>query len=102
MPPASSKQLTIEDLQATAKARGGRGLSQASVIVLSRLECECAQGHRWESRAVNVRSGSWCPLCDSWQRRGLSNAFQREHTDPVVTAAFDAIMGMGIAESLSD
>ncbi|CAG9252636.1 hypothetical protein PUN4_1880005 [Paraburkholderia unamae] len=54
MPPASSKQLTIKDLQVTAKARGGRGLSQAYVIVLSRLECECAQGHRWESKAVKT------------------------------------------------
>ena len=61
---AGLKKLTIEEMQEIAKSRGGKCLSKKYVNSRTKLEWECAEGHRWKSKPANVRtSGSWCPKC---------------------------------------
>lgn len=56
-------KLTLEQVQASAAARGGRLLSQRYQRSGVRLLWECGTGHRWLANANSIRSGSWCPVC---------------------------------------
>lgn len=58
-----SASLTIEEMQAIAAARGGRCLSTQYVNAKTRLEWECAAGHRWLAIPGNVTHGTWCGAC---------------------------------------
>lgn len=60
---AGSKRLTIGDMQETANAHGGKCLSIKYYNVSTKLLWECAEGHRWEARPTDIRSGTWCPSC---------------------------------------
>ena len=55
--------LGIKVFQGIAEAKGGKCLSTEYESNESRLEFECAAGHRWTTRALIVRRGSWCPKC---------------------------------------
>jgi len=57
-------KLTIEEMQALAKNRGGKCLSKKYVNQDTHLEWECAEGHRWKAKSAHVKNaGSWCPEC---------------------------------------
>jgi hypothetical protein len=60
---SSTAPLTIEDMQATAAARGGLCLSATYVNTQTPLLWQCALGHTWKARPSNVRTKSWCPTC---------------------------------------
>ena len=62
------KRLTIEQMQAIAKERGGKCLSKKYVNQKTKLEWECANGHRWKATSDSVKGGSWCQKC-YWQSR---------------------------------
>ena len=51
-----------------AKGLGGKCLSDSYVNNSTRLEWECATGHRWSAIPMSVRKGHWCPLCASKSR----------------------------------
>jgi hypothetical protein len=55
--------LSIDDMKATAKKRGGLCLSETYENQRSRLRWRCSQGHEWEAAAMSIRNGSWCPTC---------------------------------------
>jgi hypothetical protein len=55
--------LSIEDMKAAAKKRGGMCLSKKYENQRSRLRWRCAHGHEWEALSMNIRHGSWCPIC---------------------------------------
>lgn len=55
--------LTIEDMQALARARGGECRAAAYVNARTPLEWSCADGHVWAARPASVRAGTWCPRC---------------------------------------
>jgi len=58
------KKLTIEQMQAIAKNRGGKCLSNKYVNAHTDLLWECSKGHRWKATSNNVKNGkSWCPKC---------------------------------------
>ena len=61
------KRLTIEDMREAARLKGGRCLSEKYENVNTRLLWQCSDGHKWKSRAINVRAGKWCPEC--WNQR---------------------------------
>jgi len=54
---------TIEEMQAIAKERGGRCLSNAYVNSNTKLLWVCTEGHQWEATPGTVKRGSWCPFC---------------------------------------
>ena len=57
------KAPTIEDMRAVAESRGGKCLSSEYVHSQTPLEWECANGHRWKAKPVNVNQGHWCHVC---------------------------------------
>jgi len=57
-------KLTLRDMQALAKARGGECLSIKYRNIMGKLKWRCKAGHEWEATANDVKnSGSWCPTC---------------------------------------
>jgi hypothetical protein len=60
---AGKKKLTISELRLLAKARGGRCKSTVYVNNKTKLQWECADGHRWVASAQKIRQGQWCPTC---------------------------------------
>ncbi len=56
-------KLSIETMREMAAERGGRCLSDTYVNQLTKLEWECARGHRWHSAPRNIRKGHWCAQC---------------------------------------
>lgn len=58
------KRLTLDDLQAAAKSRGGRCLSENYLGSSQKIQWQCSKGHLWEAAARNIiNSSSWCPYC---------------------------------------
>tara|TARA_B100001123_G_scaffold204876_1_gene232273 strand:+ start:102 stop:995 length:894 start_codon:yes stop_codon:yes gene_type:complete len=59
-----SKRLTIEEMQAIAKERGGKCLSKEYINNKTNLEWECAKGHKFPKTPTSVKNrGSWCNEC---------------------------------------
>lgn len=62
--------LGIERMREVAHKHGGKCLSKEYVNNKTPLLGECAEGHRWNARPLNViHDGTWCPICT---RRGLT------------------------------
>jgi len=60
---AGHARLTIEAMREIAESHGGRCLSSTYTNVYTKLLWECAAGHQWEAIPMNIRAGSWCPVC---------------------------------------
>lgn len=54
---------TIEDMQAFAKAKGGKCLSKSYKNSKLLLKWRCKKGHVWEVKAASVIHGHWCNEC---------------------------------------
>ena len=68
-------KLTIEEMQAIAKSRGGKCLSKKYVNAHSKLEWECSEGHIWKALPCNIKQGKWCNICSS-KRAGKSKRLE--------------------------
>jgi len=56
--------LTLKKMQKIALDRKGKCLTAHDLINFQTLiEWECELGHRWESTAISVTLGWWCPEC---------------------------------------
>lgn len=55
--------VTLDDVQETARQRGGKCLSRRYLGADEKLLWSCAKGHVWKARPVAVRYGSWCGEC---------------------------------------
>jgi hypothetical protein len=62
-PRAGIRRLDIYDMQRIARERGGRCVSEFYVNTQTKLEWECAEGHRWRTTPRQIRAGHWCPDC---------------------------------------
>lgn len=56
-------RLSLDEIQKTARVRGGSCVNAEYKNNKQKLEWQCAQGHRWHARAMNIRAGNWCPTC---------------------------------------
>src|ERR1017187_8588264 len=55
---------SIEDMQAIAKAKGGKCLSDEYKGIMHKLQWQCKEGHTWFAGPNNLINGnSWCPVC---------------------------------------
>ena len=54
---------SIESMQELALSRGGVCLSEEYTNSKSKLLWQCGKGHRWRAVPVEIRRGSWCPVC---------------------------------------
>ena len=55
--------LTLDDMHAIARKRGGTCLSEHYVNNQTPLRWQCKYGHIWEATPSNVKRGTWCPVC---------------------------------------
>lgn len=56
---------TLTDMQALASKRDGKCLSKHYVNVITHLEWECADKHKWFAIPSDIKRGRWCPECNS-------------------------------------
>jgi hypothetical protein len=63
-------KLTVEEMRAIAKERGGECLSEQYVNLGTKLSWRCAHGHEWSATPNNVKyAKAWCPVCALGRRR---------------------------------
>jgi hypothetical protein len=62
---AASQRNSISEYQTIARERGGKLLSTEYKNNVQKLSWECGLGHKWESRALHVKRGGWCPICST-------------------------------------
>jgi len=61
---ARRSRITLEQMQAVAKERGGECLSTVYVTSATKLRWRCAEGHEWEATPSSVNNQeTWCPAC---------------------------------------
>lgn len=61
---AKAKHIGIEAYKTAAAQKGGKCLSTTIDSCFDKLEFECAEGHRWYSRADQIKNTKkWCPKC---------------------------------------
>lgn len=58
-----ANRLTLEEMQALARSRGGRCQSKEYVNSKTPLTWRCKKGHVWHARSSPVKMGTWCPWC---------------------------------------
>jgi hypothetical protein len=54
---------TLEMFQEIAAGHNGKLLSAKLINSLTKLEFECAEGHRWKALPGSILNGSWCRKC---------------------------------------
>ncbi len=59
------RSINIERLQELATKKNGKCLSEEIIDKNSLLNWECEHGHVWQSKAVNIIKGGWCPICNN-------------------------------------
>lgn len=64
-------KLTIDDMHALAKARGGKCLSEAYINTKTKMRWQCIEGHTWDAIPSNVRRKAWCPECAGCAKLGI-------------------------------
>ncbi|MCP4914581.1 MAG: hypothetical protein GY909_15810 [Oligoflexia bacterium] len=74
---AGVKKKTIKDMHDLAKSKGGGCLSKEYINMLTKLEWQCKEGHRWEATPNSINNGSWCPKCSDKQRQVTIEDMQR-------------------------
>jgi hypothetical protein len=63
----------INFMQELAQRHGGKCLSSYYVNAHTKLEWECAKGHRWWAKPNTVQQGSWCSHCSGKEDRTLQD-----------------------------
>ncbi|WP_232434605.1 hypothetical protein [Burkholderia ubonensis] len=58
-----ANKLGIDLMRSIAAERGGACISKTYVNSSTRLEWECARGHRWLATPNTIRRGHWCARC---------------------------------------
>lgn len=71
----ADKHRHYSELDALAKAYGGRIVSEEYVASSVKMKFECIDGHQWEARPNDVKRGTWCPLCRSNKSENLVRSF---------------------------
>ncbi|TYZ56824.1 hypothetical protein C2I33_00335 [Ralstonia solanacearum] len=85
-----SRRLGIESMQAVARERGGRCLSETYINKSRRLTWECHHGHVWQTSPRSIFAGHWCPSCAILDRVRSKNQNKRkryEATDKLDTVS---------------
>jgi hypothetical protein len=60
---AGVRRLTLEQMKAMAKFRGGKCLSNSYRNSGTKLTWRCSLGHEWSATPLQVKKGHWCPYC---------------------------------------
>lgn len=68
-----NKKLTLEEMQKRAVKRGGKCLSTRYINSDTKLEWECAKGHRWNTTPSSIHRGTWCPFCAGLAKKTIED-----------------------------
>lgn len=60
---ANKRRKTIIYMQELAAKNNGKCVSMEYINMSTKLEWECAKGHRWQALPSNISRGKWCPFC---------------------------------------
>jgi hypothetical protein len=69
---AHRKLLTIAEMHALARGRGGECLSDRYINSKTKLSWRCAAGHQWRATPGLVKGGRWCAECAHVTRLALN------------------------------
>ena len=58
-------------MQELAQKRGGRCLSNGYKNNATPLQWQCAEGHNWNGRPMDIKRGTWCAKCAGKAKIGL-------------------------------
>jgi len=61
-------KLTIEVYKKLAIVQGGKCLSKKYTNSNAIMEWQCNKGHNWEATGHYIKSGYWCPYCNSGRK----------------------------------
>ncbi|CZH11661.1 Uncharacterised protein [Legionella pneumophila] len=71
---ARRKKLTIKQMQALAKLKGGKCLSTEYINARTELLWECSEGHRWLAIPSSIKNNdSWCLECSGSKKLTIDN-----------------------------
>lgn len=70
---AGKAKKTIHEMREIAKERGGHCLSEDYKNSQRPLLWECAKGHKWKARYVNISQGQWCPHCAGLTKKTVAD-----------------------------
>ena len=79
-----AQRSSIEDMTALAKSRGGKCISKTYTNSQTPLTWECNNGHQWKAKPMNIKKGTWCPICSA----GLGERICREHFEQLFKTDF--------------
>ena len=69
-------RVTVSQLQAIAKERGGMLLSSPENITKNmKLEWQCKKLHKWFSSWPGIKYGSWCPICKERKKERICRLY---------------------------
>ena len=71
---AGRAPLTIPEMHAIARSRGGECLSESLINALTKLAWRCSEGHEWQATPNDVKSGHWCRKCGAESRAARQRA----------------------------
>jgi hypothetical protein len=54
---------TLLKYQKIAEKRGGKCLSTEYINNYTNLQWQCDKGHIWMAQPLNIKAGTWCPVC---------------------------------------
>ena len=53
----------LREIQAIAESRGGKCLTETFIHSHEKIKLICAKGHIWSTKAYQIKTGRWCPIC---------------------------------------
>jgi hypothetical protein len=66
-----SNNKRLRDMQALAKSRGGKCLSDKYINSHTKSAWECKEKHIWRALFSSIKDGSWCPYCAKVKKRTI-------------------------------
>ncbi|RHZ78551.1 hypothetical protein Glove_161g44 [Diversispora epigaea] len=76
-------QLNLEEMQQTARLRGGECISKEYTKSIERYIWKCAKSHIWRATFNDIRnSNSWCPYCQYYKREKLCREIVSKYFGP--------------------
>ena len=76
-------------VHALAASRGGKCLAERYTNSQTKLEWQCARGHRWQSSLNSVKQGSWCGECRRAHRAASREMRQAKGSASAQSAAMN-------------
>jgi len=89
---AGNKRLTIEEMRSIAKGKGGKCLSTKYKNNTTKLEWECARGHKWNNTPKEIKRGAWCILCEIAEKK-QGSCLSENYIDPQIPVKWQCSNG---------